>query len=374
MEFELLDYKRSTANLACSILKEFNANPTHETLDIADEVLARGYDNVIVYILDGLGMKILEKNCSEASLFRSHVYGEYKSVFLPTTVAATTSMDSALYPSETAWLAWDCYYPEIDKNVTVFLNTLTETNIPVADYNVARTLRPYKSVVAKINEAGGEAYYSHPFEAPFLQTFEERADHIVELCSKPGKKYIYAYDPQPDGSMHRYGTGAKEAKQTIAQLERKVAALCERLNALDTSTLLIVTADHGQMDPTKYCILDYPDIMDCLVRDLSLEPRALNFFVKPECMDKFPALFNGHFGETFKLLTHKEVIDGELFGTGEPHEKFEGMIGDFVAVATGDAAIFFSYEAMEAHIGFHGGMTEDEMRVPLIVFECGAVK
>ena len=78
--------------------------------------------NVIVLLLDGMGKLILEESLDEKGSFRSHLAGSYNSVFLSTTVAATTSILSGQQPCEHSWLGWDCYYPQIDKNVTVFLN------------------------------------------------------------------------------------------------------------------------------------------------------------------------------------------------------------------------------------------------------------
>ena len=204
--FPKTDYKNCTTNLACSILKEFGVEPAHGTLKMADELLKEGYDNIVLILLDGMGMSILEKNASCDGFLRSHLYGEYRSVYLPTTVASTTSILSGLNPSEHAWLGWDCYYPEIDKNVTVFLNTLTSTELPAADYPVAHTLRPYKNIITRICDAGGEAHLIAPFIEPHPTRFEEEANMVYELCKKPGKKYIYCYNPQPDGTMHKTGT------------------------------------------------------------------------------------------------------------------------------------------------------------------------
>lgn len=366
--FPKTDYENCTTNLACSILKEFGVQPAHGTLKIADELMKEGYDNIVLILLDGMGMSILEKNASPDGFLRSHLCGEYRSVYLPTTVASTTSILSGLNPSEHAWLGWDCYYPEIDKNVTVFLNTLTSTEIPAADYPVAHRLRPYKNIISQICEAGGEAHFIAPFIEPHPMRFEDETDMVYELCKKPGKKYIYCYNPQPDGTMHRTGTASEDSRACLSELENEVRKLCEKLKKLDNRTLVMITADHGQIDPRGVCMLDYPDMMECLVREPSIEPRTLNLFVKPEAMEEFPEIFNRHFGDSFELYTRKQVLEGELFGPGKEHEKLREMLGDYIAVATGDLAIYYTYEDLKCQKGFHGGMTEDEIRVPLIAY------
>lgn len=368
--FPLLDYSNCTTNLASSILKKFGVEPENATLPMADKLLEDEYDNVVLILLDGLGMAILEKNASPEGFFRKNLYGEYKSVFLPTTVAATTSILSGLNPSEHAWLGWDCFYPEVDKNVTVFLNVLTSTEEPAADFNVARTLRPYKDVISRINEAGGEAHLVASFLKPEYRDFTNEKEAVLELCRKPGKKYIYCYNQEPDGMMHETGTASEKSKKTISELEAEVEDLCIKLKALDKKTLVMVTADHGQIDPRPMCILDYPDVCDCLVRMPSLEPRALNLFVKPEAMERFPEIFNGHFSKDFKLYTKDEVIKGKLFGSGKEHPKFRDMLGDYIALAISDAALYFTHEYVEIMKGFHGGMSLDELRVPLIKIDC----
>jgi hypothetical protein len=55
--------------------------------------------------------------------------------------------------------------------------------------------------------------------------------------------------------------------------------------------------------------------------------------------------------------------------TGNKHPRFEEFIGDYLAVAISDVAIFNSREEAKQFIGAHAGMTEKEMMVPLIVVE-----
>ena len=119
----LPDYNNCLVNLSNSILKRFGARTTAGTLPLADKYLKWEYKNVVLLILDGMGTSIVERHLENNGFFRSHMVGTLDSVYPPTTVAATTSILSGLYPNEHGWLGWDIYYPQINKNVTVFLNT-----------------------------------------------------------------------------------------------------------------------------------------------------------------------------------------------------------------------------------------------------------
>ena len=358
------DYMNSTVSLANSVLKYFGAPVHHETLALLDRELAeREYENVVLLLLDGMGKCILDGNLEPDGFFASHLAGTYSAVFPPTTVAATTSICSGLYPVEHCWLGWDCYYPKIDKTVTVFLNREAGTTKPAADYPVAKTLCPYQSLVEQIRENSGQAYSLIPFEEPYPGTFEEISDGIEKLTKRPGKKYIYAYWPEPDGCMHEKGCYSPEAKETLRQLEKQVQELTEKLS----NTLVIVTADHGHMDSRGVAIEDYPKITECLKRGLSLEPRAVNFFVKEEKKQQFEEEFRKNFGDTFLLLTKEEVREKQLFGPGKEGAAFDGMLGDYLAAAVSDLSIYSHKKEADFFIGVHAGLLEDEMVIPLIL-------
>ena len=59
----------------------------------------------------------------------------------------------------------------------------------------------------------------------------------------------------------------------------------------------------------------------------------------------------------------------ELFGYGTEHKDFRNMLGDYLAVATDDLSIFNTKEKKEKFVSSHGGLTEDEMIIPLIIVE-----
>lgn len=360
------DYENCITNLACSILKEFGIDCGFgNSLKICDDLFQKNYKNIVVLLLDGMGKCIIDKNLSKDGFFASHMVSTYSSVFPPTTVAATTSIDSGKNPVEHSWLGWDCYFKEIDKNVTVFTNMESGTDKQAANFNVARKYCPYESIVSKINAAGGQAYYSMPFIKPYPSNFDSICTRIKELCELDGKKYIYAYWNEPDYTMHEKGCFHEESRNVLAALELAVEKLCNELE----NTLIIVTADHGLIDSKGVALEDYPDILNCLVRMPSIEPRALNFFVKKEMTQQFKNFFNKEFGTKFLLLSKEEIRKKKLLGDGTEHPEFNNMLGDFLAVAIDDLSIFNTREEKDFFIGVHAGLTEDEMIIPLIVIE-----
>lgn len=385
---KLPDFDHCLVNLANSILMHFGAKTTAPTLEMADQYLARDPKNVVVLLLDAMGISILERHTAPDAFFRSHLAGPYNSVFPPTTVAATTSLDSGLFPCEHGWLGWDNYYSKLGKTVTVFLNCdqrLEEDLPPVpsedpnapafpplkeqkpsAEFHVASTYCGYQSVISKIQEAGGQAYYSSPFMPPFPKTFTAVLERVTDLCKEPGKKYIYAYCEEPDHTMHLKGVDGPDAREVVTSLEKRIE---EFAASLPEDTLLFVTADHGHINCINYCMTDYPEIRDCLVRPFTIEPRALNFFVKEEKKGIFPTLFKQTFGDGFVLLTKEEVLEKHLFGKGNEHPEFRGMLGDYLAVSVNEDSILNTYYETYYMIGGHAGLTPEEYTIPLIVVE-----
>ena len=282
------------------------------------------------------------------------------------------------------------YFPELDKNVTVFTNNdqLTERKNagqavcenrdnmawgkdsliepePAAKYNAAYRYLPYKNILDRINEAGGHAYASMPFMPPYPDTLEKVLTHAKELCEEPGEKFIYAYWNEPDSTMHRTGTESAETHKLVVSIEEQVREWASGLS----DTLLFITADHSHMDSNNICILDHPEIVDSLVRMPSIEPRTLNLFVKEDRMDSFPELFRKHFGDDFLLLNREEVFEKKLFGTGEDRPGLRDMVGDYVALAVSNSSIFNTHYEVQAMPGGHAGLTAEECRIPLIVVD-----
>jgi hypothetical protein len=353
------------ANLACSILKAFDVEHIpNQTLPVADAWLENGATNVVVLLLDAMGSDNLIELLDKNGFFRRHVVLEYCSVFPPTTVAATASLDSGLYPNQHGRLGWTCYYEQLGKNVVAYTNKDDEGN-PVADENAADKYTPYQSILEKIAREGYGAHRLAPFGKNCVTSIEDMGRRVRELCELPGRKYISCYWDQPDTIMHKSGSASLSAREVLRSLENAV----EQWSGHLTDTLLFITADHGHLDARGDVITDYPDLVDCLLRLPSIEPRTLNFFTKPGRGEAFAAAFIEHFGADFTLFTREQVLSSHLFGPEPNHPLLPALLGDYVAVAQTERTIFNTHRQKEALIGVHAGGTQRERRIPLIALK-----
>jgi Uncharacterized proteins of the AP superfamily len=365
MQIKYPDYNRSLLSLSSSVLAHFGARAAHNTLSELDAELAKSYKNVVVMLFDGMGTAILERHLSSDAFLRRNLRTTISSVFPPTTTAATISIESGLSPAEHGWLGWSLYFNEVGANVSVFPNTISGSEgAAAADFHVARRFLPYASIIDKINAAGqARAYSVSPFSEYRSGSVREICDTVAQICSQTGKKYIYTYWHQPDYDMHDLGTSHPRITENIIQINAEVERLCKQLD----DTLVIVTADHGLVDVEWRFLPEYPDITECLSRMPWIESRALAFAVKPGLECEFVQAFNYVFGDCYMLLSHKKVSESGLFGFGEPHPRFDGFLGDFIAVATSNIAIEVRERTDDVFRAAHAGLTADEMDVPFIV-------
>ena len=197
-------------------------------------------------------------------------------------------------------------------------------------------------------------------------------DSIKSICNNNEKNFILGYDVNPDGLLHKYGCESEEVKEFITQAEKKIEKMCEELK--NTDTLVIISADHGHKDIEKvYNILDLKEIQDCIIMPASFESRAVTFWVKDDKKEKFEKYFEDNMNDEFILFSKEEFLKRNLLGYGNKHPKVDDFIGDYIAIAIGDAIIKLETNMCKEKANkksTHCGFTPNEMEVPLIVVDC----
>ena len=360
------NYNECITNLACSIRKYFGLEYNHNTLEDIDKILEiKQPQNVVLILFDGMGSRVIDKILPENSFFIKNMIKEITTVFPATTTAATTSIRTGLNPIEHGWLGWNTYVAPIDKTITLFRDCEKDKKEACKEFlDIKRGLVP-KTIVEEINEQ--QKYYAvelMPFGDGMYDGLDNMMQRIEQETSKDGKKFIYAYDTEPDHTIHRERADSEISKQLIIERNDKTEKLCNNLK----DTLVIIVADHGHTDVENIFLTDYPNILDLLERPISIEPRAVSFKIKEDMQNKFEELFEKELGKYFTLYSKKDILDSKLFGDGEGSVLFKDAIGDYIAIAekSNKCLIMPGNEEMLSH---HAGYKDEEIYIPLIIVD-----
>jgi predicted AlkP superfamily pyrophosphatase or phosphodiesterase len=360
------NYNECLTNLACSIRKYFGLDYKHNTLKYIDELLdEKKPKNVVCILLDGMGSNIIDKVLESDSFFIKNRKSVLTSVFPATTTAATTSIRTGLNPCEHGWLGWNTYIKPINKTITLFNNCEYNSDEICEEFLNVKNLLVTKTIVNEINEKGEySAIELFPFGENYYVGLDDMLSRIENECSLEGKKYIYAYDDNPDHAMHEFGCYSESAISLIKERNFKIEELCNKLE----DSIIFVIADHGHLDSEYLFLDDYPELVNMLEREASLEQRTVSFKIKDGLHDDFVKLFNEIFGSHFTLYNKQEIIDIKLFGDGEENVLFRDALGDFVAINEKDN-ICLGYHDGVHFASNHAGYLDDEIFIPLIVVD-----
>lgn len=313
--------------------------------------------NRLVMILDGMGVAVINKLLDKNGFFSQHLVDKETAIIPATTVAATNAYVTGKMPWETGFIGWAQYFSETDEVVEVFTNKNFYTG-ELSKLSKQPRILPCKTVVEKMNDTGRTAFEIMPGFIPGgCDTFDEWLDKIIETCNRETDAYVYAYWTEPDSTLHEFGSKDPAVKALLQDMEQKIEKAFQKIH---NKTDVLITADHGHIDTDNLFLEDCPDVARCLSIPISLEARCVSFFVKPEYINKFPEIFNKHFGKDFKLVTKTEFEKEYLHA-----EKPVRFVGDFIALATGKYNLWENRrcEIVKSH---HAGITPEELEIPII--------
>ncbi len=169
--------------------------------------------------------------------------------------------------------------------------------------------------------------------------------------ARPGRRLVLLYLPQVDFAAHVGG----QASDMYAEAVRLTADIWQRIaDRLPPGVVMVGTADHGHVDiPKDHQIrLAKPEHEG---RTLYGDPRAL--FVRGEGA----SLAAGR-PATWVPIEHMEG----WWGPGTPHPRFAERAPDGALFPDPGHAVLHRFSD-DRLIGQHGGLTPEEIRVPLLV-------
>jgi hypothetical protein len=193
------------------------------------------------------------------------------------------------------------------------------------------------------------------------QTIEQ---HVMD------KMLVVAYWDTIDGITHQYGPDNAawdlELRGISAMME--TGFLARLTKEQKKGTLLLITADHGGITtPPSVAIRleDHPDLREALSLPPLGESRAPFWHVRGHALSSVQRYLQERLGETLITLTAEQVLESGLLGPGPVYAETPHRLGDLVSLARGSHYLARNQYQLKL-LGRHGGLTAQEMLVPLL--------
>lgn len=371
----------SIVNLMASIEAACGGNPRYAPLrELAQDELATAGDLVLL-VIDGLGYQHLHRVDGH---LRQHLRAGITSVFPTTTATAVTTFLTGLAPAQHGLTGWHMYFREIGAVAAVLplrprtgTGSLREAGVEPAALltcgsffdrlaTPAHVVSPERIIHSDFNVFHAGHAVRHGFDS-LDQLFEQVAAIVHE---RRGRRLIYAYYPGLDSLAHQYGIASPQAAAELARLDQGFGRLLDDLRGRGST--VIATADHGFVDVASAACLDladHPALAETLVLPLCGESRVAYCYVHPDKRGQFEAYARNELADFALMFDSRHLLEQGWFGPGQPHPRLAERIGHYALVMRENYALkeWLLGEKRYRHVGMHGGVSEAEMVVPLIV-------
>lgn len=370
-------------NLIASIASGFGAKsayPPAHALGVDEIAAAR---NVVLFVIDGLGANYLARTQPKGSL-RECQRATLTSTFPSTTATAITSFMTGLAPQHHGLTGWHIYFREIGAVLAVLPFRPRHGGPALSEYGLtpAELLRN----PSLFNNLDGACHVVSPAKivnSPFNAThagcahrvgYSKLSDLLTVVHdivrSTSGRQYVYAYYSELDALAHAHGVESDTVRSKLTRLDSAFGQFLDGIAGSDT--LVIVTADHGFIDTRPDTVIDlseHGELADMLIVPLCGEARVAYCYLPAGRAGAFEHYVNKHLAHCANVHRSSELIAEGWFGPGTPSSRLAERVGDYTLIMQENYVIrdHLPGEHRHVQIGVHGGTSEDEMLVPLIV-------
>ncbi len=370
-------------NLIATLAAASGAETRHAEHRLLAASELTGAHNIVFWIVDGLGDNYLAARGPGGSLLR-HRRGVMSAVFPSTTATAITTSFTGATPAEHGLTGWFTYFSiagcvaaplpfrSRGDNLPLGLRGISHDQLFVEPPLLDRIER--RAIVVSARSIVNSDYNLHHSGNAERRAYDTLAGLIDEvdaaIRSGPERKFIYAYWPEFDTLSHRHGVASAESAAEFDRVDDAFAELLRRLSGTDTA--IVVTADHGFMDspPEDLLLLETaPGLAPLLRFPLCGERRVAFCHVQDGRAAEFASRARDWLGGQGEVRASRDLLDEGWFGPGRPHPQFAERIGDVTLIMNARHTIkdWTPGESRHLHVGNHGGATDDELLIPLVV-------
>ncbi|TAH48150.1 MAG: phosphodiesterase [Betaproteobacteria bacterium] len=336
---------------------------------------------VVLLVIDGLGDRFLARHGGGSSL-SAHRRRPMTSVFPSTTASAVTLLHTGLSPAEHGLTGWFIHDRRFG-GVIAPLPLVQRGNGPIEAFRLTTRLFPYASMFrgakrpvtvlspADIAFSRFSMHHSRGARVRPYQGLDQLAAAIVEeagaLAGQGG--LVHAYYPVFDAISHVHGADSAQAMSVFARLDRAFERLLDALRG--SGAVLVATADHGFIDAPQdktVSIVPGSEVAQMLAAPLFGERRAAFCALRPGAEGEFLGWAATALRGKAVAVTAEAMLASGLLGPGKPHARLRERVGRCALLMEPGWTVIDTVEGEKPHamIGVHGGLSADEMWVPLI--------
>lgn len=399
-DFLLPDFRNSLLNVPYTILSHFGIPTDKPPLSKAMWENMEGTNNLVLFLIDGLGFNIFEKIGVENNFFKvfskKGAISKITSVFPPTTAAALTTLHTGQAPIEHAFFEWNLYFPVVEEIIeslpyqtipTEFTNpNAVLPQDPLLIFNGETVYEKLKeneveSVIFLPEQISASIYTQAISKGATIIGYKDLSDLLMRLTvtleKSKSKLFCHVYYDRIDNAEHVYGVWSEETKKEVKNLSKHLEDFLKKLTAeAAENTGVLFTADHGQEDID----LENPTLLNnlsFLTESYELNssgnpilpsgsPRDIFLHIKEDKLDEVITFLKKELKDKSDVLKLDEKTIKTLFGDFVPHEEFIARLGNALILSKGSHACWYKYNAEKKFFlkGHHGSLLESEMIIP----------
>ncbi len=387
-EFTLPDYNgNSIINLMSSISNSFGKKHSYPELVSLNSKRLKRFKNLVLIIIDGLGYNYLKKQ--KNSFLLENLDSKMTSTFLATTACANTSFLVGYPPQQHALTGWNINLKEVGAITTIlrFAPMYGKESLSKSGFEMDKIMdiesfhkgfngKCFELIDKKIADGPFTEYVSKDTEIIPTTNYKNTFTKLRALIKKKSTKrrLIHAYIYELDSLSHKEGVSSKKVNALFRDLDARMKNLAKSVSG--TNTAIIVTADHGFIDTapkTWIWVEKIKGLKDCLTIPLAGESRVRDCFVRPSKAKDFEKIVKTKMSKYCWCFKGEQLIKDNLYGLGKPNKKLIDRVGDYVLIMKKNYALkdkLANYKPKKLHKGKHGGVSDDEMLVPLVLIDC----
>ncbi|MCA9379620.1 alkaline phosphatase family protein [Candidatus Dojkabacteria bacterium] len=358
------------------------------------------YKNIVVILVDAMGWNLIKKKINTHPVLKeinkNGIISKLTAIFPSTTANCVTCMNTGLTSLNSGVIGWSYFVPELDALVRplpyIYIEPFqNKGKLKSDDFdfilnkgNFYERLHEYDidSHLVILDKYAKSTYNQKISDIRNMFGFENLNDglkYVRNSIQKSDKKnYFYVYFDDIDKNSHVYGPHSNEiSKLTDETLDDIYENLIKNKSE---DTLIMITADHGhaEFDMTKTIMLnkEIPELEDWvrtnkegikLVSDGSI--RHYYLYLKKNFIDIAKTKISDLLGDRAMVLTQSEAVSKGIFGKSKPNRKFQEHHGDLIIITDPETTVFWKHPLLPLHNnkGTHGGMSPDEIEIPLLV-------